>query len=383
FDAKSLKRADSRIVPTRNRAQSGLLIVFKDLDANKMADIYQAAQVEEGSRSMTCVNANCRVLASAGFTSGGVALNDFYMPTALFHHILQYGLEVDNKPIDFDVVRTSPDYLENFGFQIDKSVGLTPCRHFERSCNEKTTNKNVYLFNLRNRLRGQKWFGIFYSPSAKTSPSVVTSNQLINLPENAEYTANIDLRVSQPSHLGRLLRLLWGPHSLFEMKTDSVDINDYLPEKLKAYAQKQDDFVTRIKKNLLFSKSVISYIRSHLSNSYSDHPSQTEKDLFDMMRVHTSESPHKYNIVATGKKIVVLKLNIANKIVDWILSKHILIDNYSQDVRFAGEIWKNEMGQLVVSRNSGTFKPSQEQLKAFVDYLDQVLPHVNIIADEF
>ena len=68
-----------------------------------------------------------------------------------------------------------------------------------------------------------------------------------------------------------------------------------------------------------------------------------------------------------------------NKAVDWVLSKHVLVSNYSNDVRFAGEVWKNEKGQIVLNHNSGTYLPSVDELEAAAEYLRQVFPGVEII----
>lgn len=76
-----------------------------------------------------------------------------------------------------------------------------------------------------------------------------------------------------------------------------------------------------------------------------------------------------------------MKNEVQNPYVDWILTKHVLISNYNESVRFAGEIWKDRDGVIWVNRNSGTYQPNEEQLSQFVAYLSQVFPHVTFEAD--
>ena len=92
-------------------------------------------------------------------------------------------------------------------------------------------------------------------------------------------------------------------------------------------------------------------------------------------------APGKYNIVIEGRVMTVARLVNGAKVPDWILSKHVLMSGYSKDVRFAGELWKAADGKIHLSNNSGTYRPSTEQLAAAVSYLSAVFPGVEFVAD--
>jgi hypothetical protein len=96
--------------------------------------------------------------------------------------------------------------------------------------------------------------------------------------------------------------------------------------------------------------------------------------------VDTKETPNKYNVVATNKRVSLMKNDIKNWLVDWVLSKHVLIANYDEEVRFAGEIWKDIDGVIWVSANSGTYTPNKEQLDNFLKYLCKVFPNAHFKA---
>ncbi len=383
FAAKSLKRGDSVVQDTRNVAQSGILLVFKELPEQAREELFAAAKLHEGTRQWTCVNANCRVMSEAGFTSGGESLEQYYFPVRLLKDLLQHGLEWRGQKIEFDVIRTKPDFLEDVRLKIDNAVWSTLCRHAERACAPRMEKMASQPFLLRIKNGVSNVFGVFYPAQLRfPKESEQLESKVVRLTvEDESKLSRIDLAVSEPSRFGTLLRLLWGPHSLFEAKLPAGIIDKYLPNKLKAFPQEKPDTITKIKKNFLFSKPVVKLIRSQLSASYSRFNSMSEKDLFDMLRTHTDEFPNKYNIVATGDRLILMKIGIQMKQVDWLLSKHVLMSDYSKDVRFAGEILKEADGTLSISNNSGTYQPSFNQLDSFLGLLKELFPNISIGID--
>ncbi len=380
FAAKSLKRGDSHLVDTRGRVQSGLLLVFKNVPQEKLDRLYKAAQQHEGTRQFTCVNANCRVMKDAGFTIGGESLDQYYFPIPLLKDILQYGLELDGVPVEYDVVRTSPSYLEDLGFQINKAVWLTLCRHAERSCkvNEADMAKNTFLVRVKTKIG--RLLGVYLN-EADSEVKPVLESQIVRLPDQGQNFAQFTMDVSEPSEFGALLRVLWGPHSLFEIANDLSEMNTHLPTKLKAYPDEKPSFATKLKKNFLFSKPVVSLLRSQMAARNTSFDKMTEKHLYDMIRTNTDQTPNRYNIVATGEKTYLTKVNLGWKYADWILTKHVLVADYSDDVRFAGEMWKDSNGVIHISNNSGTFKPSCDQVQEMVQILRKKFPNISFAAD--
>lgn len=394
FAAKSLKRGDSQLVDTKDRAQSGLLVVFKNLPTEAIAQITQSATAHEGTRQWTCVNANCRVLKDSGFTIGGESLDQYYFPMALLGDLLRYGIEYGGKPVEYDLIRTTPDYLENVGLSIKKSVATTMCRHIERACTPKEDalnaaavgKQNIWVVKFKNAKRK---LGLFATSQLTqwASQGEVGGPEVVRVPEEAapvrlalpeSELRPFTLSVSEPSKFGAILRLLWGPHSLFEVPMEVSDVTAALPDVLDAFPDQSPSFMTRVKRDFLFSKPVVKLIRSQLASQATRFEGVTQNDLFDMLRADSEGFPNRYNLVLMGDRVLVMKIGIQMKTVDWILSKHVLISGYSPDVRFAGEIWKDANGVIWVNRNSGTYKPSDKMLQAIVPLLQKKFPGVRI-----
>lgn len=100
-----------------------------------------------------------------------------------------------------------------------------------------------------------------------------------------------------------------------------------------------------------------------------------------MFETHSDKKQNKYNIVASKKWITIAKIDIKNRIADWILTKHVLISNYNKSVRFAWEVWKDKDGVIWVNNNSWTYRPNIKQLDKFIDYLRQIFPNITIKAN--
>lgn len=380
FAAKSLKRGDSEIVRTGGKVQSGILVVFKGLSDAQKIRLFESAQKHEGSRRWTCVNANCRVLQDAGFTMNDEPLDKYYFPTPLLRDILTKGLKLDGEKVEYDVVRTTPQYLENVGSSIDSSVAATPVRHAVRAFAPimKKLNSNVYVVRIRNRVSDV--IGLFASdlPEKVEEKKILEKTQvrLTPAPDLKTYSAE----VSEPSKFGTLLRLIWGPHALFQVAVPKAEVGRFLPETLNAFPHKKPSFVTKVKKNVLFSKPVVTLVRSQLAARSRAFESLSEKDLFDMLRTDSEGIENRYNIVILGDSIILMKVGIKIKFVDWILSKHVLVSGYSTDVRYAGEIWKSEDGVIHLNGNSGTYMPTPEQVGQAYELLVRLFPNIRIEA---
>lgn len=369
FDAKSLKRAPSKIVNTRGFAQSGLIFSITNTNYDMMLAVEKAAEHYMNTKNWTCVNSNCRVLERAGFTSGDIPLSKFYFPMPLARHIIKNGLYFNGDPVQIEFIRTVNNYLENFGMSVIKSQWNTLYRHTKRYLREKRKKSNILkgLNNLKLK--------VFPKKHKKVEPieEVVTY-----FPKDIQCENNLKLTVSKPSRFGVLLRWLWGPHSFFTIEQNNNTINDYLPEKLNAYEKKEKSFINIVKQYVLFSKPSIKFIRRHLHKTEEIFENSSEKDLYNMLRTHTENKPHKYNLVITGNKISVIKIDIKYGFVDWILSKHVLLSGYSEDVRYAGEFWKEADGEIYFNNNSGTYSPNSEVIDNTHKYLKEIFPNTKI-----
>ena len=371
FDAKSLKRQKSKIIDTKGWAQSGLIIQIKNPTEEMKRRIKTSSQSFEGTSHFTCVNANARVLNRAGFTSKGKDLSSFYFPMSLAKQIIRKGLEFEGKPVHFEIIKTVPNYLESFGLSVIKSQWFTVSRHFGRFYKVKA-KKHKFLSVLRNFKN--KAVNLIHKKKENRKLEEV----VVLFPEGKSFRKDLNVTITTPSKIGLGVRMLCGPHAFYEMQHSNEEIERLLPIKLKEYSGKKKGLFTYLKKNVLFSKNVVSFIRKHLANTKESFSNSTEKDLYNMIRTDSKNIPNKYNLIITSKSIYVIKIGIKYKLVDWVLSKHVLLSGYSDDVRFAGEFWKNEEGVIHFNNNSGTYMPDSSTVPYAQAILEQAFPNTNI-----
>lgn len=362
-DAKSLWRDDTKLTPTLDFVQSGLLMVFPEASPEMIQRVTEAAKAHEGTQHFTCVNSNCRILSDAGFTIGGESLSNYYFPVRLFSDIMRYGLEFDGRPVKFDIIKTTPGYLDDIALSIAHAVGTTVCRHTERACTPfiNQIKKNSYMLKIRDGIRETFGIAIYNDPGRLPPldrPRWESQIARISIPEDQQVLYDMD--VSEPSRFGTMLRLLWGPHALHEVHLPPGLVDQFLPDVLTAYPN--PSFLSKIKMNGPFSPPMIGLMRAHLAPNYKRVSGIPHNYLLDMLRVHSAEIPNKYNFVVTGDRLIIMKIDIFSGAVDWILSKHVLMSGYSDDVRIAGEVWKTADGTLHFNIDSGTYQPNEEKV---------------------
>lgn len=374
FAGKSLRRAPSVIEDTRLWAQSGILLRFKNLPAEAAEKLRAAMKVHHGHKYWTCVNACLRVMEDAGFSAGKRKLSSIYFPKAMLEYLLQNELKFQGETIGLEWIRTTPLSVERHTWQIMKAEAWTFCRHAQRSM-QPAAKKNKLL----------AWFLALTSGKlnkrdqkrAKVKREVAPA-----LPEGVQYERDIRIKVSRTSRLGTYLRQLGGgSHAFFEGEQDRVKSEDYLSETLKPFPQAKPSWSTRLKKTLLFSKPVVDGLRHFLAEHYSPIVSgltYSERDVYDMLRTDSAASPNKYNVVLTTRRIILARTTVGAKLLDWVLSKHVLMSGYASDVIFAGELWKDADGVIWISANSGTYRPTIEQLEAAAAFLRAVFPHLRV-----
>ena len=130
--------------------------------------------------------------------------------------------------------------------------------------------------------------------------------------------------------------------------------------------------MTWLKCHLLFAPPVITFLRRHVS-PHVDYFDDTPADALPrMMRSSTREraTAFVYNYVVTATEIRIKRLanqnGRDNTFVNWCLAKHVLLSGYAPDVLLAGEVWsyldEDGLQRLVLSGNSGTYKPAAERV---------------------
>jgi hypothetical protein len=362
FAAFMLWRQVSAIVPTKGRVQSGFLIRFRDLSKDIKEIVRQSMVNNSNKRNVSCAYANACVLNDSGFTSGGTDLRNHFGARALFQQIYENGLEFKGEPLTLDFIRTTQLTLEGHFHKVRMKELTSLGRTFRKVINECSSSND------------------------KTRAPIL---EVHDIPMNPIVQSNLNslthLQISRPRRFGAIIRKIWGSHTLFKVipNHEKIGISKYLPETLKAFPSKNPDFLTRLKKNFLFSRFVVMIIRNQMAALWDDHGEFSCGTLASMMSINTKTEPHPYNIVITGDYLIGMHNNplLDLKVVNWILSKHVLISGYDDDVRFAGEAWMEhqENGLILhISNNSGTYKPNSQQLDKAVEFITDAFPGLNV-----
>jgi hypothetical protein len=366
FAGKSLYRAPSVIEDTRNFVQSGVLIHLVNPPEELSRAIRDGASQHHGQKFRTCVSACCNALASAGVSVPGRQLRDITFPVDLLTTIRDSGLQFQGQQLKFQIIQTSPQSVEGYAFGIIRAELATFRRHFMRSLDSMSKKIGIPLFG----------------PKRSHGLSVTKPASSPVLAENVDYASDISVSTSRTAPIGIPLRLLWGAHTIFEARQKRVSIDEYLPEKLKAFPQPNPSLTTRLKSTILFSRPVVAAIRQVLCPDFEPVGTRSEADIYEMLRTDSPDTPQRYNIVITDDALTISRIKIRSPFVDWVLTKHVLVSGYHDGVRFAGEIWKDTDGVLHLSRNSGTYRPSAEQLGKAVEFLRAVFPNLAIEREE-
>ncbi len=367
FAGKSLYRAPSTIEDTRKFVQSGVLLHLINPPEELAQSIREAAAQHNGEKFRTCVNACCTVLHSAGVSIPGRNIQDFTFPVDLLQAVIKRGLLFNEQRLEYQIIKTSPKSVERYALGIVKAELATFSRHCKRAVDSQLKRMGI-------------------EPGAKRgSPGVATTRSPIAppAPTGAADVSDILVSASRTASIGLPLRFLWGAHTLFETRQNRVSADEFLPERLQAFPQSNPSLLTRIKSSVLFSRPVVSAIRTCMCPSFEEVGLRSEADIYEMFRTHSEENPAKYNLVITGDAMTISRIKVGNPVVDWVLTKHVLVSGYNNDVRFAGEIWKDAAGLIHVSRNSGTYRPSANQLKQAEIYLRRTFPHLTVVAEDF
>ncbi|HEY9787400.1 MAG TPA: hypothetical protein V6D17_18570 [Candidatus Obscuribacterales bacterium] len=393
FAAYSVWRQDANIEDvTRNSGsfvQSGIWLRFLDLPEHAHQRLRDGMEKYKGRKYRTCVNGNMHVLQHAGFASGDKPLTKITWPYQLMRTLINNGLTFEGKPIRFEVVRTTRLTMEGYTRGIIFAELSTPWRHFKK---RPLGAKVAHVLGAPVRMLHRN------TPKS----TAIAAEVAPALPSDVPYVDDLRVRVTQASAPGQVLRQVWGPHALFEATVERVNVDDYLPRALRPFPQANPSLVTRIKKAVLFSKPVIWLMRLMMGAvNLVEIGVFSESDVYDMLRTHSDASPNIYNTVivrmppaepgrAPVTRFIISRITVKSKLIDWVLSKHVLMSGYlwapksaSEEpdrskpfVVWAGESWKTADGKLKARGNSGTYQPTDAEDDAMVAFTQAVLPHL-------
>jgi len=356
FTAFMFYRQTSYVARKMERMQVGIYFELRNLPDEAVQALRREMEAQKGHRNASCANANARVLSAAGFTSSGRSIAQMYRPSHLAAWLWEHGLEYNGRPIDIRIVQAGHEVGDHF-------VGVW-------------TKEVTSLY----RTMKKKWFGHGHTegsaPQFESTPRIGMSTERWD--ESSGDT--IEVGISRPSWVGVWLSFLLGQRPIFSLELDAP-IEQQLDTSLKRFPGKLN-WVTKLKKYVLFSGPVVRLMRRQLVKSVDTH-TVPRRAVVEMLRRSPGaerKNAFVYNIVLTSTGVHMARLENKNgrdrRIVNWILAKHLVVGGYDADVRFAGEAWcLEENGDIVVmlSRDSGTYKPNSQQLIAAAHLISELL----------
>ncbi len=130
-------------------------------------------------------------------------------------------------------------------------------------------------------------------------------------------------------------------------------IDEHLPTSLKEFDIPNMSLASSVKKNVLFTQSVVDMIRHQMANNFTEQHGFTQYNLLKLLTPEPNGASLKYNIVVTRRELIIVSNSVYYGFVDWVLTKHVLISGYAHDVKYAGELWRGENDIIYINNNSG------------------------------
>eukprot|EP01124_Arcella_intermedia_P021289 TRINITY_DN2949_c0_g1_i1.p1 TRINITY_DN2949_c0_g1~~TRINITY_DN2949_c0_g1_i1.p1 ORF type:complete len:805 (+),score=231.12 TRINITY_DN2949_c0_g1_i1:290-2416(+) len=370
--AKSLYREETKVVETQGRVQSGIIFVGLDLTAEEITMMRERAYQREGLSSITCLNESMNILSSAGFgEKSGINVLEMILPHNFLYAMLTGSIKpvLNGREFKYAIVKTTPKSLEEYYNAIRTATVFTPFRHLGRFLDSEVAREERKRIARRITQENEAKFHQLHLNKPEENPQNVYA-----------------VEVSETSSLGAFFRKIWGTHVIAKIQVGanpkfSPFLEENLPQCLKEFDRPSLDFFTKVKKNLLFSQSVVDLIRSHLTQNFDRYDNFTQQNLVNLLVPEVDGNEMKYNFVVTSRELIIISNSVRIGFVDWILSKHVLISGYSHDVRFAGEVWMDEEHSLHINANSGTYRPTEEQLDRVVELASLLFPDLKFCAE--
>lgn len=362
--------------------QSGLYFVPSDMPTELRAALYEAAQTQLTGQKPSNLKAITAILTQAGchLNTTEQHLTECDSISKLLQAILTYGLAYQGAQIPARFINTTTHTLQQLKAAMDHSALSTPFAHFKQLTQTQTAKeqRSTEAAHIR----------------ATTPEYLLTGHQ-----EDPKHP--IEISTAKTSPTGALLRRHISPHILFSIQLNNTNTEKFLPSKLKPFDQKNPDLITRIKKDVLFPPSMAKKINNLMADSY-DGPTQiTGPELLSLLAnqglehakkynphhntnlnnnpAETQQETQRYNCVITDNNLKLGQLKTGCEAVDDVLSKHVLLAEY-EDVRFAGELYVKD-NTLYLTRNSGTYRPTETHLEKAVSLLRKQFPTLTVKGD--
>ncbi|KAG0419133.1 hypothetical protein DMUE_6380, partial [Dictyocoela muelleri] len=143
-----------------------------------------------------------------------------------------------------------------------------------------------------------------------------------------------------PSRFGQFTESIFDEYPIYKYSIPPELINEYLPSQLQSFA---DRTLKNVAKHYFFySKFVIIASRSQLNDNFQclSHSMCLSDLLKDLLKENISNK--RFNFVLTGNSLMFVRIPRTRHISFHLLCKHLILTNRSNDIRFAGEFWKDD-----------------------------------------
>lgn len=389
LDAPNCPFTKAKVVTSDGVDYSGLYLVPTDLPPSLRKHLYQAVESVLAQPHRGRINTLTDILTQAGCdlntvpdntTATPPTLKDCRTQTDLLQALMHYGLRYNDTPIPARFINTTPMSLQQLKDKMDYSHLAEPMKH------------------LRAHLEPAE----IKAQRQSAAADIREKNTPVDLPENttpppSAYNNSIAISAAKTSPTGALLRKHISPHVLFNVALNSHEVAQQLPERLKAFDQKNPDLITRLKKDVLFPPHMATKVHNLMAESFDTphhisgsellsllaHQGQQQHQQSAQSRTHLANNPaegaQRFNCVITDNNLVLGQVKAGCEAVDDVLSKHVLLAEYG-DVRFAGEVYVTGK-TLYLTRNSGTYRPSETQLNDAAALLSKQFPTLRVKAD--
>lgn len=342
--------------------QVGLYFELRGLAPEVKTRLLKTMEENSGKRSATCAHASAKALTDAGFNIGhGRNMRSVFRPSQLASLMWRFGLMHDDKPVSFRIVNTS---------KLDVRDHLVGVWSKEFSSPVRVVTK---IFHGKKELPDH----------------ISAEHQKVKVREDDLWNGRpVTVKMSRPNIFGSFLTLLWGRHVEFRVSVLGLELHPNLSEPMDAFPG-QLSLISKIKKHFLFSRPVvglINNIKNYSFDRYDDIPvdaaiemlspttssidrSQTTERILWNFAVIACDGTYDFRLSPLKNQDPRSKESKLRKVSNWILAKHVVATGYNENTVFAGEGWverdeeTNEL-TLFINNNSGTYKPTAEQLES-------------------
>ncbi|CAF3729415.1 unnamed protein product [Rotaria socialis] len=180
-----------------------------------------------------------------------------------------------------------------------------------------------------------------------------------------------------PSYLGRIINIVCGELSIFQLNISSHITGTYLPDILPSFPAPLTA-TDRMKRDFVYSESMTAVSRSQLNREMQNlSPIASEAEFFQQLLPEQTDMA-RCNIVILGDCIIFARIPQSYKIPYYLLCKHITLADHSTDVRFAGELWHDENANFQLNNNSGTYRPSKILVESAIALFKHLFPFLEV-----